>query len=572
MPIGDTTENMPPANTESHMKTSTDGKKVSALQAIPLRWRLLLLIQGFLLAVLIPAQIWISKSIEQRIIKGAEDRAVTVADGTINGLNTLMITKSGREEVISNTEARLQFIDKMGKSENIRELRVFRAKQLDKEFPEPPPQELPRDDVDRSVLEKGKTVFILDRKGQSSTMRTVVPFIAMEEFRGIKCLRCHSVDPGFVLGGASVTIDVSDDISSLEDARSGMWIGLAVIQIFLFVAISGVVGRLVKTLGGEPSDVMSAVRLIAKGDLSRKMNPPPGESILSATASMQEDLRHVISGILQSSDQLSSSANALSASASEVGQLSSRQLHASSNVAEAVETLSRSVASISSAAADAKESADRTGSLATDGAEKVRSVVSEMDDISSAVRSTATAITALEGQSVQISSIADTIKGIADQTNLLALNAAIEAARAGEAGRGFAVVADEVRKLSERTSQSTREISEIVAAIKKSSSEAVMEMHRGLEKVDEGVAMVREAGDSIDRMQEGVSVVLSAVDSISSALSEQAASAGRISSDVRDMDDLGKKTGAIVSDVSSSSDKLRTMAESLRRDMDGFRL
>ena len=198
---------------------------------IGLQSKLQILIQGFLIVVLVAAQHWITIQFEHHVLRAAEDRAKVAADGAINGLNTLMITKVNKdEEVISNQKSRAMFIEKMGKSENIKEMRIIRAKQLDSEFPEGLPQEQPVDDMDRKVLASGKeeAMLIRDRDGAAS-LRTVVPFIAKKEFRSIKCLECHGVDEGFVLGAASVTIDVRDDLAIIEKLNIWIWVGQGVL-------------------------------------------------------------------------------------------------------------------------------------------------------------------------------------------------------------------------------------------------------------------------------------------------------------------------------------------------------
>ncbi len=166
-----------------------------------LQLKLQLLIQGGLIVILIIAQQWVSTQFEHQIISAAEERAKAIADGAINGLNTLMVTKIGKDDVISDQSSRALFIQKMGVSEKVKELRVIRSKAVEKEFDRGLPQEQPLDEIDRSVLASGKTESRISINGEGdASIRTVMPFIAMTNFRTTNCLKCHGVNEGEVLG------------------------------------------------------------------------------------------------------------------------------------------------------------------------------------------------------------------------------------------------------------------------------------------------------------------------------------------------------------------------------------
>jgi methyl-accepting chemotaxis protein len=540
-----------------------------------LRLKLQILIQGFLIVILVIAQLVISVKLEDQVLQAAEERARTVADGAINGLNTLMITKAGQKEVISDPKSRLNFIDKMGKSESIKEMRVFRAKQLDDEFPEALPQELPADEMDRRVLETGKAEFstFIGSNGDSS-LRAVVPFIAKKNFRSINCLDCHGVDEDFVLGGASVTIDIEKEVAVVRKINLWIWVGQGILQILLFLVISVIVGRLVRQLGGEPVYVIDIVRQIAKGNLSGEVRTAPNDtnSLLYATKHMQGSLKEIVAGIIRNADQLTLAARQLSSSSDEVLKASERQSDSSASVAASVEEMTVCIGQISENSADAQRHASETGDLARNGAAMVQEVISEMDKISGVVTTSSGVITSLGEQSNQIHQIVNVIKEIADQTNLLALNAAIEAARAGEQGRGFAVVADEVRKLAERTTQSTQEIAAMIQGIQSGTSDAVRGMSQGIACVDEGVQMVGRAGSSMELIQGGVQSVLASVGDISLALREQNSASNLIASNVQSIAQMTEDTSAIVRSMSASASRLEEMAGQLKASVGRFQL
>lgn len=552
-----------------------DGVFFTWWNRLGLQLKLQILIQGFLIVILIGAQQWITVQIEHQVMTAAEERAKIVADGAINGLNTLMVTKAGDDEIISDKKNRALFIDKIGKSEHITELRIFRSKQLDDEFPEPLPQERPVDEVDHKVLSSGKTESsISTARDGHATLRTVVPFIAKKEFRSIKCLSCHGVEEGFVLGGASVTIDIENDLEVLRKLNLKIWIGQIILQIILFFVITLIVRRLLNQLGGEPVYVIDIVKQIARGDLSREIQTRANDtdSLLFATKQMQGGLKGIIGGILQSADHLTQAAREMNSSSNQVLQASERQSESSASVASSVEEMTACIGQISDNASNAQMHASDTGTLAKDGSAVVQEVIGEMGKISGAVTTSSEVITSLGEQSHQISNIVNVIKEIADQTNLLALNAAIEAARAGEQGRGFAVVADEVRKLAERTTQSTQEIASMIQAIQGSTDHAVAGMAQGIACVDEGVQMVGRAGSSMEKIQDGVQQVLASVADISSALREQNSASTLIAQNVQNIARMAEDTSGIVRDVSDSASRLEQMAMQLKESVSQFKL
>ena len=405
-------------------------------------------------------------------------------------------------------------------------------------------------------------------------MRTVVPFIASKNFRTTNCLKCHGVDEGAVLGAASVTIDVKDDLAHIQKVNTLIWVGQGILQIILFFVIGQIVRRLLSQLGGEPAYVIDIVRHIAKGNLSELIVTRSGDSfsLLAAMKQMQAGLKDIIGGTLQTADKLTQAAQQLATSSHQVLKASERQSDASASVAASVEEMTVSVAQITENAADAQKHASDTGNLAKEGSVAVKDVIVEMNKISEAVLTSSSLITTLGDQSIQISNIVKVIKDIAEQTNLLALNAAIEAARAGEQGRGFAVVADEVRKLAERTTRSTQEITEMVDAIQGGTDNAVAGMAEGSTRVSESVQMVGHAEKSMSKIQDGVQRVLASVGDISLALSEQSSASHQIARNVEGIAQMTEETSTIIKEVAMSSDHLEQLASQLKKSVDQFKL
>jgi methyl-accepting chemotaxis protein len=248
---------------------------------------------------------------------------------------------------------------------------------------------------------------------------------------------------------------------------------------------------------------------------------------------------------------MSSTAEQGSSQAASVASLSGDASSNVQTVAAATEELSASISEISRQVA---ESSSIAGAAA-----------SEADR-------TNTEVQALADAAQRIGDVVALITGIAEQTNLLALNAAIEAARAGEQGRGFAVVADEVRKLSEKTAGSTNEIASMIEAIARGTAEAVGTMERGVAKVGDGVALAREAGDSITRIEDGSSRLLLAVNEISGALKEQSQASNDIARHVERIAQMTEENSIAVKETAHASHSLEQLAGSLQTSVGRFRL
>ncbi|MCX7175908.1 MAG: methyl-accepting chemotaxis protein, partial [Proteobacteria bacterium] len=233
------------------------------------------------------------------------------------------------------------------------------------------------------------------------------------------------------------------------------------------------------------------------------------------------------------------------------------------STAAAVEEMTVSIQHLSSSSDDAHKTATEAGTLSIEGEGVVKNAIAEINKIAESFNRSSQLISNLSQQSDQISAIVNVIKEIADQTNLLALNAAIEAARAGEQGRGFAVVADEVRKLAERTSSSTQQIATTIGDIQNGTQNAMQGMTEGSSLVVEGVGMAAKAGDSMSLIQAGSRKVLDAVAEISSALHEQSAASNLIAQNVEKIAQMTEENSASIKEVNQAANHLEELSRKL---------
>jgi len=315
----------------------------------------------------------------------------------------------------------------------------------------------------------------------------------------------------------------------------------------------------------------------AAHDLTASFPPSSGQThelarLQDATQLMIRELVTMMRGLQQQSDQFKQAANTLSNASNQVKQGSDHQSEATASMAAALEEMSTSISHVSSLSNDARSMCQDAGKQSQDGTQIIISMVEDISLIAEAIKSAAAAAEQLGRESAQISSITDVIKEVANQTNLLALNAAIEAARAGEQGRGFAVVADEVRKLAEKTGQSAEEITRMLASIQTSTQTMASQMEVSVQRVDKGVSMAQTAQESIQSINNGTGKLLTVIGDVSSALSEQSAASQEIANRVENIVQMIEENNESMTSVANIAMDLDSAAGKMKQDVARFRL
>jgi len=350
-----------------------------------------------------------------------------------------------------------------------------------------------------------------------------------------------------------------------------------VVGIIIAIALGIIMSTFLARIIAAPLAKLSgAMEKMAEGDLTQRVDDISSKDEVGVMSrafnKMSANLNDIVAKIKDGSNQIASSSEQISAASEEMSAGADNQTRQTDQVATATEEMSATVLEVARNSNDASEAARKASDVARDGGEIVRKTIEGMNMIASSVKESAKTMEALGKSSDEIGEIIAVIDDIADQTNLLALNAAIEAARAGEQGRGFAVVADEVRKLAERTTKATKEIAAMIKTIQTDTGGAVKSMAAGTVEVEKGVEYANEAGRSLDQIVEVVGSVTEMIQQIATAAEEQSAAAEEISANVESVASITKETSTGARQSSVATQDLSRLATDLKSMMAQFKI
>ncbi|MDD2321681.1 MAG: methyl-accepting chemotaxis protein [Geobacteraceae bacterium] len=352
------------------------------------------------------------------------------------------------------------------------------------------------------------------------------------------------------------------------------------IMIFIAGALAFILGLagaifLIRNFVTRLNRVAGAMGRIADGDISTQIRIYARDEIGDlghAINRMLSSLNAMVASIKSTADQVASAATQLYATSDQIATGAEEVAAQAGTVATASEEMTCTSSEIAKNCLLAVESSKLAGDSATSGFTVVQETVEEMNRIAERVKDSAQTVESLGARSDQIGEIVGTIEDIADQTNLLALNAAIEAARAGEQGRGFAVVADEVRALAERTTRATKEIGAMIKAIQSETRGAVSSMEEGVQAVEKGTADAARSGRALQEILEQANSVTMQINQIATATEQQTATTNEITNNIQQITDVVHETAKGSQESAAAANQLSQFAVELQQLVDNFKL
>ena len=409
--------------------------------------------------------------------------------------------------------------------------------------------------VEKGKLGNGYFDYMFPRAGQTESKPKRGYVIGIPEWKWIV--------------GTGVYVDDVDEIVRKAILNYGL-MSLFVLAVLAVVAY--LVSRsIVNQLGGEPAAAIDLMSRAAAGDLTVEVSSASKGSILDSAGLMVSSIRKMVAEISLSSTRLIKGAEHISTASREVAKASQHQSDATSSMAAAIEEMTVSINHISDSARDTQENSATSVRLSEAGFDRIQTASHEINAISATVSDASVRIGKLAEHANQISSIAGVIKEIAGQTNLLALNAAIEAARAGEQGRGFAVVADEVRKLAERTSTATVEIEQMISGVQTDTVQVVGVMSSVLPQVEAGVLAAEGAAESLRQIKDGAQSTLSSIRDVAEATREQSEASNSIAQKVEEIATMVDETTAAMQSTAETAMELEKISNELNVLVSRFR-
>jgi methyl-accepting chemotaxis protein len=508
---------------------------------------------------------WESKVNRDTAIEQAKQFSLSMHESTLAGLTGMMITGTiGQREV---------FLDQIKQLSIIRDLKVLRGEGVIKMFGPGNAQDTAADAIEQKVLASGNEFVEVQQDAQGEYLRVVRPTLASKNYLGKDCILCHQVPEKTVLGVVSMKVSLDSVNAAVSSQRIKSLLAAVVVSIPLLVFIYLFVTKVVT----RPLDEMVAgLRAIAsgEGDLTRRLEVKSDDEIGQASKvfnDMMANFASLVRQVGESAGHVSGAAHELVQGARQVADSSHQQYEKSRVVTDAVERMVNSIVEVAESTErvhqQSRESLDRS----REGTQTLERLITEIGRVKSAVNEMAGAVNEFVSSTVSITNMTREVKDIADQTNLLALNAAIEAARAGEQGRGFAVVADEVRKLAEKSAASANEIDSITRTLNDKSDAVRHSIEEGLADIVSSEKSLDAVASAINESNQSVEQVGNGLDVIAGATEEQRQVSTEAFTNIEAIAAMAHENSDAVGNTASSAQRLEDLANQLQSSVGRFR-
>ncbi|GAA6166659.1 methyl-accepting chemotaxis protein [Sessilibacter corallicola] len=364
------------------------------------------------------------------------------------------------------------------------------------------------------------------------------------------------------------------EIQALAENTVSMIVILSVVSVIVAVILSWITAKSIrKPIGGEPAEIAAITRNISKGDLSQDLNASSrATGIYRSVSEMSKMLKSLIGDIVKTSKDLSENATSASQISEQTAKIIDQQRSKTSTVAAAVSEMAMSIQDVVRHATDSATQSNEGLSEVERGKETTSKTLAEIGGLATNLETTVEFIKTLEQSSSDIEVVIGVIQNISEQTNLLALNAAIEAARAGEQGRGFAVVADEVRTLAQRTQSSTTEIQEIIQRLQSGTADTVKAIGECHSKSQKTVAQSQETAQALELIHNAINMISKMNIQVASAVEQQSTVADEIAKDLESISSGFEETSEGAKQSASANDHVSNISRQLQGMVSKFRV
>ena len=511
--------------------------------------------------------VWETRVNHDTAIDQARDFAGAVNEMTMAGLTGMMITGTVAQRDV--------FLDQIKELSVVRDLEVIRGEAVTKVFGDGGVPAAPVDADERAALSEGRSTMRVEHSAEHGEhLRVVIPSLASRNWLGKDCIACHQVDEGVALGVVSMRISLDKANAAVVAFRNESILFAVLVSIPLIGFVYFFIGRFVTRPLAQLNLGMAAIAE-GGGDLTRRLPVRSGDEI-GTTARTFNDMLSTLAGLVRhvgdSASAVTHAAQDLARDAEEVAQSSHRQNDNSLAAANGVDAMMDSITDIAARTEGVRARSHDSLHRSREGQQSLARLVGEVGEVEVTVRQMADAVSAFVESTKAITRMTGEVREIAEQTNLLALNAAIEAARAGEQGRGFAVVADEVRKLAEKSARSAGEIDAITREVGRRSDSVQIAIESGLGHL----ASSREMADAVQQVLAAANSLVMEVgeglDRIAEATGEQRSASEGVTSSIGEIAGMAQNNNQALEQTVASARELGALAARLQESVARFRL